>query len=137
MNTADRAISLVADLASHSPYFTGPQVVVWPWFIRRGSKYWLLDGGRIHSKMMFELFCLTKPIVALALIEACHDVNLDIDQPIRTRVDKWFHFDGAVTAATLCSHAARLPRPSGMSWMLMEPAHRPSAFGCRPSTIEG
>ena len=64
-----------------------------------------------------ELFCMAKPIVALAVLLRSHDLGIDVAAPLRAHLRGLVDVDAEVTVATLLSHGCRLAGVPAVAWM--------------------
>ena len=101
--------------------------------IADGRLYWGTFGkhaARATSNDLFELHCLTKPIVAWTLLEVANRHGVDPLEPIGTILGP-SRFDDAVTIAGICNHTSRLALPSGLDWIATDPSRCPALADLR------
>ena len=84
------------------------------------------DMKAITSGSTFHGYCLTKPVSAVAVLAICEMAGLDIDEPIRPRLDPRkaspelgeipAYVDGSFTVSRLLNHSLGLDSPSAMDF---------------------
>lgn len=88
-------------------------------------------GRPVRHDALFELHCLTKPIVAWTLLEAASRHGLEVTAPIARVVPGAQHLDESVTVVGICNHLTRLAQPAALDWVTWPPTARPGVSDLR------
>lgn len=98
------------------------------------AEHWTLGinlGQSIQRDALYELHCLTKPIVAWTLLEAASRYGLEVTAPIARVVPEAQHLDESVTVVGICNHLTRLAQPAALDWVTWAPTARPGVSDLR------
>ncbi|QXC61357.1 beta-lactamase family protein [Aquihabitans sp. G128] len=90
-----------------------------------------LDGRPLTTRHLAEVFCLTKPIVAMAALLACERAGVDGHRAVGEIVPGLDDEVAAIEIAAIVNHDAGLMAPPAFGWMTTKPDLRPGLGAIR------
>jgi CubicO group peptidase (beta-lactamase class C family) len=113
----------------------------------RGSQVTVLHGGRVvlayaagddgagrplTTATMFRVYCAIKPVVAVAVARLVESGDVELDEPLETRLPSVTGVRGGVTARHVLTHTAGLHHPSPPQIEVVAPSRRRSLLETMP-----
>lgn len=88
--------------------------------------YGVRFGEVQEGRRMWELHCLSKPIVAGAVIKVAHEAGFGVDEPVAALGGSLSTLDSRASIRSLVGHSSGVVGPSGIEWICTAPADRPA-----------
>ncbi|MCB0995487.1 MAG: beta-lactamase family protein [Acidimicrobiales bacterium] len=90
-----------------------------------------LNGRTLTANHVSEVFCLTKPLVAMAAVLACESAKVGLDHPVGELLPALQPSVGRLTVTQIVNHDAGLKAPPALTWMIDDPDERPDLASLR------